>query len=85
MTEIKDPETGEPFLTEEEAQAAKDEVLQFTDGSTSAEDLVEQATGGTQINNWFVDEVIRDVSSDLAEELKITEDRGAAAGLQRRL
>ena len=74
MTEIKDPETGEPFLTEEEAQAAKDEVLQFTDGSTSAEDLVEQATGGTQINNWFVDEVIRDVSSDLAEELKITED-----------
>ena len=74
MTEIKDPETGEPFLTEEEAQAAKEEVLQFTDGSTSAEDLVEQATGGTQINNWFVDEVIRDVSSDLAEELKITED-----------
>lgn len=73
MTEVVDPETGEPFLTEEEAEAAKAEVLQFTDGTTSAEELVAQATGGIEINSWFVDQVIRDVTTDLATTLGISE------------
>jgi len=64
---MADEETGLCFITPEEAEAAKKEVLRFTDGSTSAEELVEKATGGLKINSWFVDEVIRDVSADLAE------------------
>ena len=62
----------EPFLTEEEVKAAKAKELPFTDGSTSAEELVEKATGGIKINNWFVDQVIVDVSNALAEEYGIS-------------
>ena len=61
-----------PYLTEEEVEAAKAEILQFTDGSTSAEELVQRATGGVKINNWFVDQVIEDVSNDLAEKYDIS-------------
>lgn len=70
MTEIVDPSTGEPFITKEEAEAAKAEVLQFTDGdaTATAKELVERATGGVEVNSWFVDEVIRDVSKDLSEK-----------------
>ena len=63
-----------PFLTKEEAEVAKAEVLQFTDGdaTATAEELVTKAVGGVEINSWFVDEVIRDVSADLSEELGIS-------------
>ena len=61
-----------PYLTEDEVNAAKEEVLQFTDGSTDAEDIVAAATGGVEVDSWFIDEVIRDVRDDLAEELSIT-------------
>lgn len=61
-----------PYLTEAEVEAAKVEILQFTDGSTSAEDIVKQSTGGVKINNWFVDQVIVDVSNDLAEKYGIS-------------
>lgn len=61
-----------PYLTEAEVAAAKAEVLQFTDGSTSAEDIVKQSTGGIKINNWYVDQVIVDVSNDLAEKYGIS-------------
>ena len=69
---MADPDVGLCYLTQEEADAAKKEVLHFTDGSTSADDIVTKATGGIKINSWFVDQVILDVSNDLAEELKIT-------------
>ena len=63
-----------PYLTEAEVKAAKAEVLQFTDGSTDAEDIVAAATGGIEVDSWFVDEVIRDVRDDLAAELGISAD-----------
>ena len=66
-----DPETGKPFLTEEQAAAAKAEELHFADGSTSAEELVAAATGGLKINSWFVDQVFNDVAKDLAAQENI--------------
>lgn len=63
-----------PYLTAEEVEAAKKEVLRFTDGSTDAEDIVAAATGGVEVDSWFIDEVIRDVRDDLAAELGITAD-----------
>ena len=65
-------ETGLDYLTPEEAEAAKAEELHFTDGTTSATDIVTEATGGTNINSWFVDQVLDDVSADLAELYGIT-------------
>lgn len=61
-----------PFITEEEAKAAKAEVLQFRDDGTTAQELVERAVGGVKINSWFVDQVILDVSADLAEKYGIS-------------
>lgn len=72
MAEVVNPETGMPFITEAQRDAAKAEVLQFADGSTSAEDIVEKATGGVELNSWFVDEVIRDVTADLSEAQNIS-------------
>ena len=66
--------TGLDYLSPEEAEAAKAEELHFTDGTTSAEDIVSEATGGTHINSWFVDQVLRDVSADLAELYHISTD-----------
>ena len=65
-------ETGLDYLTPEEAEAAKAEELHFTDGTTSATDIVTEATGGTNINSWFVDQVLDDVSADLADLYGIT-------------
>lgn len=65
-------DTGLSYLAEEEADAAKAEVLQFTDGSTSADDLVAAASGGVKINSWFVDQVFLDVANDLAEAENIS-------------
>ena len=53
--------------------AAKAEELHFTDGTTSAQDIVTEATGGANVNSWFVDQVLRDVSADLADLYGITE------------
>ena len=66
-----------PFITEEEAAAAKAEVLQFRNDGATAEELVEKAVGGVKINNWFVDQVILDVSNDLAakEGISVKEAR----------
>lgn len=66
MAEVIDPDTGLPFITEAQRDAAKAEILQFSDGSTSAEEIVEKSTGAVEINSWFVDQIIRDVSADLA-------------------
>ena len=63
----------EPFITQEEYEAAKVEVLPFTDGSTDAGEIVKKATGGIKINSWFVDQVIWDVSADLAKAMNISE------------
>lgn len=70
--DLTDPDSWSTFLTEDEAQAAKDEILQFTDGSTSASDVVEEATGESGVNSWFVDQVIRDVTADLAEKYSVS-------------
>ncbi|MDO4316120.1 MAG: transglycosylase domain-containing protein, partial [Oscillospiraceae bacterium] len=68
-----DPDTWDTYITEAEKEAYQAEVLQFTDGDTTAEELVEQANGGIEINSWFVDQVIWDVSADLAKALDIEE------------
>ena len=58
--------------TEEELETALSEELHFTDGSVTAKDLVDQVTGGESVNSWFVDQVIMDVSADLAEKYDLT-------------
>lgn len=68
--EVKDGAT--PYITKEQAQAAMDEILHFTDGTTSADDIVTEATGGIEVNSWFTDQVIRDVTADLVEEYGYT-------------
>jgi penicillin-binding protein 1A len=72
--DIINPETGLPYITKAQAEAAKAEVLQFADGSTSAEEIVEKAVGKIEINSWFVDKVIQDVVQGLQEEYNITKD-----------
>ncbi len=65
-------DTGLDYLTEEEADAAKAEVLQFTDGTTSAEELVAAKSGNSRVNSWFVEQVFKDVTNDLAEARQIS-------------
>ena len=73
LEDIDNPGSWKTYLTEAEAEAAGNEVLQFTDGSTSADNIVAEATDGAiEINNWFVDQVFRDVTADLAEEMHIS-------------
>ena len=67
--------TGLDYLTPEEAEAAKAEELHFTDGTTSATDIVTESTGGANINSWFVDQVLDDVSDDLADLWGITSEQ----------
>ncbi len=77
--EVINPDTGVPYLTEEEYERIKAEPLIFTDGSVDADELVAKANTGTGINNWFVEQVIWDVSADLAKKYEISE--GAARTL----
>lgn len=74
MAEVINPDTGLPFITEAQRDAAKAEVLHFSDGSTSAEEIVEKAAGAVEINSWFVDQIIWDVSADLAKSMGIEEE-----------
>ena len=65
--------------TEEELKACKSEELQFTDGSTSAEDLAaaaaaEASGGDNRVNSWFVEQAFKDVTTDLANKMEISED-----------
>lgn len=73
-----DPDTWDYYLTEEEKDAAQKEILQFTDGTTSADDIVEKATGGIEVNSWFTDQVIRDVTADLVAEYGYTTEEAEA-------
>lgn len=66
MTEVVNPDTGKPYLTKEEYEAAKAEPLNFTDTSGDASSVIKQ-TDGVEINNWFVEQLIKDVTNDLAE------------------
>ena len=72
--DVINPKTGLPYITKAQAEAAKAEVLQFADGSTSAEEIVEEVAGEVEINSWFVDQVIRDVVQGLREEFGIGEE-----------
>lgn len=75
--EVINPDTGVPYLTEEERDRYKAEPLNFTDGSVEADELVAEATAGagrSNINNWFVDQVLLDVSRDLAAKYDIDKD-----------
>ena len=67
------------YLTEQEYEQAVNEELHFTDGSVSAQELVaadnaEKNSGAsaTGINSYFVDQVIMDVSADLAKQYGIS-------------
>ena len=66
MSKVINPDTGKPYLTEEECEAAKAEPLNFTDTSGDADSSGKQ-TDGIEINNWFVEQLIKDVTSDLAD------------------
>ena len=75
--EVINPDTGKPYITEAERDRYKAEPLNFTDGSVEADELVAEATasaGRSSINNWFVDQVLLDVSRDLAEKYDIDKD-----------
>ena len=74
LEDIDDPDSWSTYLTKEEAAAAKEEPLNFLDGGTTAEDILKEKNGPTKLNNWFVDQVFRDVTADLAEELHISLD-----------
>lgn len=71
MSEIINPDTGETYLSQEEYEAARAEVLQFTDTSGDASEMIKQ-TNGVEINNWFVEQLIKDVTSDLSKEKGIS-------------
>ena len=66
MSKVINPDTGKPYLTEEECEAAKAEPLNFTDTFGDAGDVV-KSDSGIEINNWFVEQLIKDVTNDLAE------------------
>ena len=70
MSKVINPDTGKPYLTKEECEAAKAEPLNFTDTSGDASELVK--TDGIEINNWFVEQVIKDVTTDLAQAKSIS-------------
>lgn len=74
MAEVKDPETGKPYLTKEEAERYKAEELQFRDDSTGAEDIIAAAQKDDGVNNWFVEQMIKDVTQDLAEAKGISKE-----------
>lgn len=76
MTQIKDPETGEPFLTGEEAAAAAAETLVFNETASGSEEDGEETHGAYQ--SYFVDQVFREVVSDMVEQLGVTEDTAKA-------
>ena len=59
------------YIDETAYQSANSETLTFTDGSTTADELVAAAEAGStesssQYNSYFVDQVIRDVVSDMS-------------------
>ena len=72
LWKMYDPETGLCYLNEKEYEAAKKAVLYFTDGTTSAEDIVAASSGGIKVNSWFVDQVYLDVANDLAKKEAIS-------------
>jgi len=77
------------YITESEYNDAVAEELKFTDGSTTAEQLVAEAeekkegqegasSSSSQYNSYFVDQVFRDVVSDMEEKLDISEETAKA-------
>ncbi len=75
--DVVNPDTGKPYITEEERDRYRAEPLNFTDGTVEADDLVAEANakaGRSGINNWFVDQVLLDVSADLAKKYDISKE-----------
>lgn len=71
------------YIDETAYQSANSETLTFTDGSTTADELVAAAEAGStesssQYNSYFVDQVIRDVVSDMVEQLGCSEETAKA-------
>ena len=58
------------YITQEEYDSAMAEKVVFTEDATAPE---EEGENTTEYNSYFVDQVIRDVAADLAEELGISE------------
>ena len=78
-----DPEAGLCYLTEEQYKAAVAEELAFVErGRSTAADVAAaeaEAQGKSPYYSWYVDQVINDVSADLAEALNI--ETGAATNM----
>lgn len=78
LDKMADEKTGLCYITPEERDAAKAEVLQFTDGTASVQEMVAAAEAGKtgvqapSINSYFVDQVFLDVSNDMAQSLGIS-------------
>ena len=74
MGEVINPETGKPYLTEAEVAAAKAEELNFADNETTAEDIVAKANWNDGVNNWFVEQMIKEITQDLAEAKGVSKE-----------
>lgn len=71
---ILDQMCKQGFLSEEEYRDAVSETLQFVEREGTADQVLENtgSEGGSGYQSYFVDQVRRDVTNDLAEELGIT-------------
>ena len=75
-----DPETWKPYITQEEYRRYCAEPLNFIDDdSVTAEGILAEAAAAEgadkqEYNSWFVDEVIREVTADLAETRHISKE-----------
>ena len=77
LWQMYSPDVGLCYLTESQYLAAKAEELQFIERTGTAAELAAAqaaAEGKSQYNSWFVDQVIREVSADLAAAMNIEQD-----------
>ena len=70
MSKVINPDTGKPYRQKRNAEARQGGALNFTDTSGDASELVK--TDGIEINNWFVEQLIKDVTTDLAQAKSIS-------------
>lgn len=76
LDKMADEKTGLCYITQEEADAAKAETLQFVERTTTADkalaEIVNDGKTSTGAQSWFIDQVRRDVVNDMSEQLGIT-------------
>ncbi len=63
MSKVINPDTGKPYLTKEECEAAKAEPAELHGHRHFCASNCGQQTDGIEINNWFVEQLIKDVTT----------------------